>query len=276
MTPIDLVDTHAHLQDPALAVDWDGLLARAETAGVRQVIAIGTTVADSVEAVVLAQRSQAVFAAVGIQPNHAAEAQPGDLDRIAELATLPRVVAIGETGLDRYWHYTPFAVQQTWFDDHLALAQTHGLPVVIHCRDCERDIIDQLTQLGRPVSGVLHSFTGTWDDAEAFLALGLHISFAGMVTFSNRKLDPLREVAARVPLDRLLVETDSPYLSPHPFRGQTNEPARVALTAQRIAELRGSTLPELATATSANARRLFGLPQPGSAESSTAQRQGSF
>ena len=150
----------------------------------------------------------------------------------------PRVVAIGETGLDRYWDRTPFAEQQAWFDRHLALAHDHDLPIVIHCRDCQNDIIQQLQQLGRPIRGVMHSFTGSWDDAKAYLDLGLHLSFAGMITFTNKALDALRDVAARMPLDRLLVETDSPYLTPHPFRGKMNEPARVAVTAAKLAEVR--------------------------------------
>ena len=132
--------------------------------------------------------------------------------------------------------------------------------MVIHCRDCQRDLIEQMKALGRPVRGVQHSFTGTWDDARAFLDLGLHLSFAGMLTYTNKSLDALRDVAARVPLDRILVETDSPYLSPHPFRGQTNEPARVALTAQRLAEIRGLPAEELARITTDNARSLFRLP----------------
>jgi TatD DNase family protein len=256
-----LVDTHAHLQESILRDDLAGVLDRARAAGVSQVVAIGTTADDSAAVVAIAQGRTGVFAAVGVQPNHAAEAAPGDWERVVALAGEPGVVALGETGLDRYWDYTPFAVQQEWFDRHLALASERGLPVVIHCRDCERDIVDQLTGFRRPVRGVLHSFTGTWDDAQAFLALGLHLSFAGMVTFTNRKLDPLRDVAARAPLDRLLVETDSPYLSPHPFRGRTNEPGRVALTARRIAALRGMPAEDLALATAANARRLFALPE---------------
>ncbi len=131
---------------------------------------------------------------------------------------------------------------------------------MIHCRDCQRDLIEQMKGLGRPVRGVQHSFTGTWDDARAFLDLGLHLSFAGMLTYTNKSLDALRDVAARVPLDRILVETDSPYLSPHPFRGRTNEPARVVLTARRLAEVRGLPAEELARITTDNARSLFRLP----------------
>lgn len=255
-----LVDTHAHLQDAGLRDDFRGVIDRARVAGVGQVVAIGISAADSAEVVAIAGQERGVFAAVGVQPNSVAQALEGDWERVVSLASSTKVVAMGETGLDRYWDATPFAQQQEWFDRHLLLANERGLPVVIHCRDCEHDIVEQLRSLRRTISGVLHSFTGTWDNAEAFLELGLHISFAGMVTFTNRKLDPLRDVASRIPLDRLLVETDSPYLSPHPFRGKTNEPARVALTAARVAEARGISLKELAVATTKNARLLFGLP----------------
>jgi TatD DNase family protein len=254
-----LVDTHAHLDDPRMARDLDGVLSRAREAGVAHIVAIGTTAESSRDTVALAREHRGVFAAIGIQPNHGAEAQPGDWERIVDLVGAPKIVAIGETGLDRYWDRTPFPLQQDLFDRHLALAFEHNLPVVIHCRQCEADIVAQLERLGRPVSGILHSFTGNWDDAQAFLALGLHLSFAGMVTFRNESLDPLREVASRMPIDRLLVETDSPYLSPHPFRGKTNEPARVAFTCGRIAELRGMEPEALALQTTRNACRLFGI-----------------
>ena len=253
------IDTHAHLEDPILRNDLTGVLVRAREAGVIQIVAIGTTADDSAAVARIAADRPGVYAAVGVHPNHAAEARPGDWERIGALLASEKVVALGETGLDRYRDRTPLAVQQEWFARHLELAAERGLPVVIHCRQSERDLIDQMGALGRPILGVLHSFTGTPDDADAFLALGLHLSFAGMLTFTNKTLDALRDVAARVPLDRLLVETDSPYLSPHPFRGQSNEPARVALTAARLAEIRGLTPAELARATTANARRLFGL-----------------
>jgi len=257
-----LVDTHAHLDDGRLRGDLEGVLARARAAGVGQVVAIGTTAEDSRDVADLAEGHPGVFAAVGVHPNEAADADPrSDWGRVSFLAmSCPRVVAIGETGLDRHWDRTPFPVQQHWFGLHLDLARDFDLPVVIHCREAEDDILAQLAALKRPIRGVLHSFTGDGDRARAFLDLGLHLSFAGMLTFANRALDPLREAAARAPLDRVLVETDSPYLTPHPFRGKVNEPARVALTAARLAELRGLTPQELARATTANARRLFALP----------------
>jgi TatD DNase family protein len=257
--PAIWVDTHAHLGDRRLRSQLAAVLLRASGAGVAQVVAIGTTADDSAQLAKIAQDQPGVFAAVGIHPNDAAEASEQDWASIRQLVTQPYVVAVGETGLDRYWDRTPFSLQQVWFERHLELAHNHDLPVVIHCRDCQRDIIDHLKRQGHPIKGVMHSFTGTSEDAEAFLSLGLSISFAGMVTFTNKALDALRDVARRVPVDRLLVETDSPYLSPHPFRGQPNEPARVALTGQRLAQIHGLSEVEFARITTANARRLFRL-----------------
>ncbi|MFO0891602.1 MAG: TatD family hydrolase [Isosphaeraceae bacterium] len=254
-----LVDTHAHLDDPRLVSDLPGVLGRAREAGVVQILAIGTTAKDSRSVVAIAHEHSGVFAAVGIQPNHAAEAELGDWDRIVKLAGADRVVAIGETGLDRYWDHTPFPLQQEWFDRHLGLANERGLPVVIHCRDCEADILELVARHGG-TRGVLHSFTGTEEHAAAFLELGLHLSFAGMVTFTNKSLDRLRAAAAVVPLDRILVETDSPYLSPQPRRGRPNQPSHLSWTAHFLAELRGMDPAEFAQATTANAQRLFCLP----------------
>lgn len=256
--PCPLVDTHAHLADPRLTARLDEVLAAAALAGVGRIVAVATTAADTCSVIAIAREHPTlVVASAGIHPNEAADAADEDWATIACLAGDDVVVAIGETGLDRHWDRTPFPQQQDLFDRHLLLAHDQGLPVIIHSRDCHRDTIEQLRRPGRQVRGVLHSFTGTWDEAEEFLALGLHISFAGMLTFANKSLESLRVAAARVPLDRLLVETDSPYLSPAPHRGQTNEPARVVHTAARLAELRGIALQELAGATTANATKLF-------------------
>jgi TatD DNase family protein len=254
-----LVDTHAHLDDRRLRPQLGDVLARAHAAGIVQVIAIATTAEDSIQVLEIAE-NPGVFAAVGIHPNEAAEAAPGDWQQVVDLAGQPRVVAIGETGLDRHWDRTPFPLQQDYFGRHLDLAQRLDLPVVIHCRESAVDILEQLLALGRPVKGVLHSFTGDWELAQKFLDLGLYLSFAGMLTFENKALDSLRDAAAKAPLDRILVETDSPYLTPHPFRGKLNEPARVVHTATRLAQVRGLSLNKLSLATTANARRLFGLP----------------
>lgn len=254
------IDTHAHLDDDRLLADLDRVRSRAAEAGVEQILAVATTASSSAKVVDLAESCPEILAAVGIHPNHAHEIQPGDWDQVLALVDHPRVVAVGETGLDRYWDFTPWSVQQEWFARHLELAHTRGKPVIIHCRECEADLLQQLSTLNRPVRGVLHSFSGNWEQAQAFLGLGLHLSFAGQITFSNKSLDGLRDAAARVPLDRLLVETDSPYLSPHPHRGKVNEPARVVATATRLAQLRGLELSRLAEITSTNARNLFQLP----------------
>ena len=258
--PPSLIDTHAHLADRRFRGRIDEVLAEARAAGVVQVVAIGTEAIDSVEVVEIARSHPEVFGSVGIHPNEAAGAEPDAWDRVQALARSDRVVAIGETGLDRHWDRTPFPIQQDYFARHLDLAQRLELPVVIHCRESERDVLDQLAALHRPVSGVLHSFTFDRDSARRFLDLGLDISFAGMVTFTSNALDTLRDAAGFVPIDRILVETDSPYLSPHPFRGKPNSPAQVAITAARIAEVRGLPIADLAEATTRNARRLFQLP----------------
>lgn len=257
-----LVDTHAHLADPDFDRDRDAIVSRARKAGVGRVLVIGTTADDSRQSLAVCRDRLDLRAAVGIHPNHASEAAEGDWERVVELASDPAVAAIGETGLDRYWDRTPFPLQQALFDRHLDLAESLGKPVVIHARDSLDDILDQLRRRDRPVSGVMHSFTGNRDQANAFLEIGLYLSFAGMITFKNKGLDPLREAAATAPADRVLVETDSPYLSPEPFRGRPNEPARVVWTALKLAELRGVPLDAIAAQTTENAVRLFSLPDP--------------
>ena len=257
---MQLFDTHAHRDQEEFDADRDAVIARAAQAGVVAVVAVGTT-ADSSEATVqLAGRYKIVYPAVGIQPNYCGEAATGDWDRVVRLAQRADVVAIGETGLDRYWDHTPFDVQQDYFDRHLRLAQRRNLPFVVHLRDCEADILATLREAAArgPLRGVMHSFTGSAATAAECVELGMYVSFAGMVTF--KKSDELRRVAAGIPADRILIETDSPYLSPHPLRGRRpNEPALVVHTAACLAEVRGEPLEAFAAQTTANARRLFGI-----------------
>jgi TatD DNase family protein len=254
-----LIDTHAHLDQEEFAQDRESVIARAHAAGVETIIAVGITADSSEAAVKLAAQYPGVRPAVGIQPNYCGQAAPGDWDRIVRLAGAPGVAAIGETGLDRYWDYSPFDVQQDYFDRHLRLAQDRGLPFIVHTRESDADVLTMLRQAAArgPLRGVMHSFTGTADTAAECLALGLYISFAGMVTY--KKSQALREVAAGIPADRILVETDSPYLSPHPLRGKRNEPSHLVHTAACLAEVRGVTAEEFAEQTASNARRLFGL-----------------
>ncbi|HLH27017.1 MAG TPA: TatD family hydrolase [Chloroflexota bacterium] len=253
-----LVDTHAHLMDAAFADDLDAVLARAAAAGVETIVCVGYDLASSRAAVALAAAHPGLFATVGVHPNYLAEAPPNWLPQLRELAGAPRVVGIGETGLDYYRAYTPPEVQRDGFRAHLQLAEELRLPAVIHCREAEEDLLDVLA--ARPAAsvepGVLHCFSGTASTMRAAAAAGYYISLAGTVTFKSAA--SLREVAAAVPAERLLVETDCPYLSPMPHRGQRNEPARVRLTAACIAETRGVPLETVARQTTANAARLFG------------------
>jgi TatD DNase family protein len=260
-----LIDTHAHLDDPRFADDLPAVLDRAAAAGVGRVLTIGIDAATSRAAVALTQRfPERLAAVVGIQPNHVAEVGEGDWDAVASMGGERCVVAVGETGLDRYWDRAPFELQEEFFVRHLALARRLAKPVVIHCREAEADVVRVLrTQFDRhgPIAGVMHSFTGDAPTARACLDMGLHVSFAGMLTYKTA--EDLRQVAKGVPLERLLVETDSPYLAPVPVRGKRNEPAFVTHTAAFLAGLKGVTVEELAAATTRTASSLFGLADRG-------------
>lgn len=257
-----LIDTHAHLDDDKFENDRDEVMRRAHAAGVTTIIAIGTTVARSQRALDLANRYGGLFASVGIHPNDAAAAKAGDWAQIVALSGRDRAVALGETGLDRHWNDTPFDMQQDYFDRHLRLMQATSLPVVIHMRDCLSDVLEMLREARRrgPIHGVMHSYTGDAPSAAECCELGLYISFAGMVTY--KKSQNLRDVAVSIPADRILVETDSPYLSPEPLRGKRNEPANVVHTARVVAAARDMSLDDFAAISSNNARRLFNLPNP--------------
>jgi TatD DNase family protein len=255
-----LIDTHAHLDDAQFTPDLGEVLSRARTACVTNILTVATTAASSRTCIQLADRFDDLFAAVGIHPNSAAGAAPADWDEVCKLASHPRVLAIGETGLDRHWDYTPFPTQEDYFARHLELARRLGKPVVIHCREAEDDVLRLLRvefDAYGPIRGVMHSFTGDRAVAEKCLAMGLYLSFAGMLTYKNAA--QLREVAAGVRLDWILVETDSPYLAPVPVRGKRNEPAFVAHTAACLAGLHGLSIEALAELTSTNARALFGF-----------------
>ena len=252
-----LFDTHAHLDQEEFDADRAEVLARARQAGVTTILAVGVTAASSAACVALAAAEEDVFAAVGIQPNYSAQAAPGDWQQVVDLAGAPRVAALGETGLDRYWDYSPLDVQQDYFDRHLRLSQQTKLPFIVHTRESDAEVLAMLREarVRGPLSGVMHSFTGSSETAAECVALGLYVSFAGMVTF--KKSDALREVAKSIPADRILIETDSPYLSPHPLRGKRNEPAHMLHTAECLARERGVSLDDFAAQTVANARRLF-------------------
>ncbi len=257
---LELFDTHAHLNSDAFEHDVAAVIERARATGVVGINVIGVDAATSRRACELAAEYPGyLFASVGIQPNYVAKVADEDWATIQELAGCVGVRAIGETGLDCYWDDAPLDVQRLFFDRHIKLALATSLPMVIHMRDSAGEIVEQLKSHSRLPIGVMHSYTGNWAVAKQCLELGLYISFAGMLTF--KKSDELREVARQVPLHRLLVETDSPYLSPEPFRGKRpNEPARVEHTLRCLAKLRSVSAPELAAATTENAKRFLQLP----------------
>jgi TatD DNase family protein len=254
------IDTHAHLDDGRFHADLPAVLERATAAGLTRIVVVATTALDSGRCVELAARHPLLRATVGIQPNNVAEEPATAWDDVVALAHRPEVVALGETGLDRYWDRTPFAQQEDFFARHLALARKIDRAVVIHCREAEADVVRMLRadydQHG-PVRAVMHSFTGDLATAQACLQMGLFISFAGMLTYKNAQ--NLRDVAAKIPLDRVVVETDCPYLSPMPHRGKRNEPAHVVHTAGVLAEALGVPIGVIAEHTTRNARALFGI-----------------
>ena len=258
MTP-DLFDTHAHLHFPEFDADREAMLARAREAGVRRMLTVGTEPASSRAAVEMARREADVWATVGIHPHDASTADDAALADIERLAVDPRVVAIGEIGLDYFRDLSPRAEQQATFRRLIRLARRVGKPVVVHCRDAHDDVLRILEEEGvAEVRGIMHCFSGDVDVARRCLDLGLLVSLAGPLTYPNARVLP--DVARFVPADRLVVETDCPFLPPQGHRGQRNEPAYLAITAARVAELRGEPLGAMATRLTANACDLLGIP----------------
>ena len=256
---MDLIDTHVHLHLAAFDADRDLVLARARDAGVRRLINIGYDLESSRASVDLARRHAEIYATAGIQPHYAASAGEQQLKELETLLAAPKIVALGEIGLDYYHDRAPRPAQRELFQLQLGMAADHGLPVVIHSREAHTDTLEVLQAAVRRAPVVMHSFSGDWEYAEGCLALGAYLSFSGPLTFP--KSTALHEVAVRAPLERLLIETDCPYLSPHPFRGRRNEPARVRIIAEQLAALRGIALEEVARAVWSNACTVFGLPE---------------
>lgn len=253
-----LVDSHCHLDFPDFAGERDAVVARAREAGVGTILTISTRLSTFDLVREIAERYDGLYCTVGVHPHEAdREDDAADAARLAKLARHPKVIGIGETGLDYYYEHSVRARQQAAFRAHLAAARETGLPVVVHTRDADRDVMALLREEAEKggVSGLLHCFAASRELAECALELGFYISFSGIVTF--KKAEPVRAVAREVPLDRLLVETDAPYLAPVPYRGKRNEPAYVVHTAAVVAAERGLPAEALAEATSDNFFRLF-------------------
>jgi TatD DNase family protein len=253
-----MIDSHCHLTDPRLGRQLDSVLERAGTAGVARMITIGTDIDDALKCVELCRAIPDVRCAVGIHPNHCHEVPPEDLPRLEHLQADPAVVALGEMGLDYHHRFAPRPRQHEFFQFQLQLAARLKRPIVIHCREAIDDCIAILR--GFPtLEGVFHCFTGSPYEAKKILDAGYHVGFTGAVTF--KKNDELRKACGLVPLDRLLVETDAPYLSPEPVRSEkTNEPSFVMHVARVVARVRGVSLEELDRLTTENVQRLFRWP----------------
>ncbi len=252
-----LIDSHAHLDDAAFDADREAALDRARAAGVGQIINVGFNEVRWATTLALATAQPAIYAVLGLHPHEAQAWDTAVAERLREALRHPRVVGLGEIGLDFYRDYAPHDQQRGAFRAQLALAQECGLPVVLHSRAAEEETVATLAEAGIG-NGVLHSFSGSLEVAERALALGLHISLTGPVSYP--KADHQRELARLIPLDRLLLETDCPYLAPQARRGKRNEPAFLRFTAEAIATARGLTVEEIIAATGANTIELFGLP----------------
>lgn len=251
-----MIDTHVHLDFPDFIDDFDDVISRAQKAGVDKMICIGGEPQRNMEDVEMASKYPFIYASIGIHPNYADTSSTEHEEWVANALNQDKVVAVGEIGLDYHYNYALYETQRNVFRTYLKTAKEANKPVVIHSRESFADTFDMVRQFA-PLDGVVHCFSYSLAEAEAFLSLGLHISFCGQITF--KKCDELRDVAREIPLDKLLLETDCPYLSPAPLRGKRNEPANVKIIAEKHAEIRGINIDELIKRTDENAVRLFRL-----------------
>jgi len=254
-----LIDSHAHLDMHDFDADRDHVIKRAVQGGVARIVTIGIDLASSRKGIEIAKKYENIYATVGYHPHNADEADAGELEKLRTLASEPKVVAWGEIGLDFFRRHSPPEMQVKAFERQLDIASEQRFPVIIHDRDAHTDLLRILKSRKRQYRGVIHCFSGNYDLAMALIDLGFCISFPGTVTYKNAV--DTQAVATRIPLERLLVETDCPYLTPVPFRGKRNEPLHVKHTAEKIAQLRQLDFEDLAQATSANTIRLFNLPE---------------
>ena len=255
---LGLIDSHAHIQGKEYAGEIEAIVQRAQDAGVQQIIVVGGAgdLSSNESAVALAESSSNLYATVGMHPHDAKDVGAKELGKLKDLTSHPKVVAVGETGLDYYYNHSPHDVQRRVFTQFIHMARETELPIVVHERDAAAEAAEILRDEGSSnLRGVVHCFTGDYDAARRYLDLGFYLSFTGIITFKNA--EPLREVVRRVPPERIFVETDSPYLTPVPFRGRRNEPAYVRFVAETVAKVKGLRLEEVAEITTRNVKDLF-------------------
>ncbi len=253
-----LVDSHCHLNFPELAENLEEVLENMRRNGIGQALCVGVSLDKFPQVLALAEQHENIYASVGVHPDHELDAEPTQ-EQLIQLAKHPKVIAIGETGLDYFRLKGDLEWQRERFRTHIRAARACGKPLIIHTREAAADTLRIMQEEGADqISGVMHCFTESMETAQAAIKMGFYISFSGIVTFKSAAA--LKEVARQIPLDRMLVETDSPYLAPVPFRGKLNQPAYVRHVAEEIARLRGVSLDEIARATTGNFRRLFKTP----------------
>lgn len=253
-----LIDTHAHLDDEKFDFDREEVISNAKKSGISTIINVGYNEKTIRSTLDLVDKYDFIYGAIGWHPNHAHEMNEEDFFWIEELTKHPKIIAIGEIGLDYYWDYAPKDIQKEVFIKQIQLAKRIRLPIIVHDREAHQDILEILKkENASEIGGIMHSFSGSTDMATECINMGFYLSFSGPVTFKNAK-KPI-EVINGVPLDRILVETDSPYLTPEPFRGKRNEPANVQLIANKIAEIKEVEIDELKRITTNNAKRIFKL-----------------
>jgi TatD DNase family protein len=250
-----LVDSHAHLQWKQFDKDREQVMSRAKEASVEYIINVGYNIEGSKYSVLLAEKHEGIYAAVGIHPHNANALNKETIDNLRQLSENPKVVAIGEIGLDFYRNLSPKIVQQKAFEAQMVLSQELDLPVIIHCRAAQTEVLKTLSKFKKKNEGVMHCFSGNLEMAKKCIKMGYYISFAGPVTFSNTH--ELHETAKSVNLNMILVETDCPWLTPHQMRGKRNEPAFLTLTAKKVANLRSISLENFAEVTTRNAKNIF-------------------
>ena len=258
LAPLGLIDSHAHIQGPEYSSDIAAVLQRAKETGVERIIVVGGAgdIGSNAAAVALAESQPGLYATVGMHPHDAKDVGEEAIEKLEKLTANSTVIAVGETGLDFYYNHSSHDVQRRVFARFITMARKTRLPIVVHERDAHEDVAELLRREGGgEVRGVIHCFTGDYHAARTYLDLGFYLSFTGIITFKNA--EPLRDVVRKVPLERMFVETDSPYLTPVPFRGKRNEPAYVRFVADTVANVKGLSLQEVVRVTTNNVRELF-------------------